>query len=248
MWFLSNHFGTIHYTVGELFPHHSSLASNEKKIHLWQIWTSLSQSFPFACGKRALKGLHQRGVCWASFLVLPPGRWQEEHLSAAGQGLRPFPQRPNICLQESCPEDGAVSAAVVGCPRSYLEQVVWPFLLHLTPYANTYTCRTSGKLKLGKLLLYSHIWVPKIWSDLPEGLSHVRCYWAVPEAGNAFTMLSRCPGGPFHHAWRWLRVGEQMLCHGHPWCSPGRGGLLPSHDAGGRGAEQRENPSGSLAG
>lgn len=93
------------------------------------------------------------------------------------------------------------------------------FLLHLTSHANTHMHREElqGSRSEGNCSLYSHIWVPKIWSDLLAGFSHVRCYWALPEAGNTFPSLNLCPRGPFLNAWRWLRVWEQMPV---PWASP----------------------------
>lgn len=134
------------------------MARDEKKIHSWQIRISLFKLFPFACSKGAFKGLHQLGVRWASFLGHPLGRWEEEHLSAAGQGLRPYSRRSKTHLQKSCPGDWAVGAPVVGRTCSYPEHVVLPFPIAFdVSRKHTHTKKNGREAEAREIVAFIHI-------------------------------------------------------------------------------------------
>ena len=129
------------------------------------MWISLFILFPFSCSKEVFEGLCQLGVCWASFLGHPPGRWEEEHLGAAGKGLKPFPRRSKICLQKSCPEEWAVSVPAVGRICSDLQQAVWPVpdAFHIS-CKRTHMQKNCREAETREIVAYIHTF-ECLWSD-----------------------------------------------------------------------------------
>lgn len=176
------HFGITHYTVKDFFSFHPSIASTEKeKVYLWEIWISLFKLFPFAC-KGAFEGCHQLSVCWA------PLRWGggKGNLSAAGQGLRPFPRRSKICLWKSCPEDRLWVPLGLGGPPLTLRKLYNVSLLHSISHKHTCMWKNGREAEAREIVACIHIFEGLRWDLISLKASPM---WDVTEVSQRLEIL-----------------------------------------------------------